>query len=298
MTTRPALDAFTAQPGILYPESWWDAVYALYEQAFPGLPAGIRRAAAAGVRWAEVTTPFALFEGARCVCHVGVISYPMCLYGQVYSVAGIHAVCTAPSHRGRGLARQMLTAALAWADHGHRLARLHTDDPPIYTGHGFRVLPTVRYRSGPGPAARTPARRLDPWTVPADATLLARLLAARSPPSTRCAVLDPGWLPTINAALHPRLRDGLWHLPEHDAILGVDAGGSLPRVGELIAATPPPLDALRVVLGEGPVEWSFDPGRWDPAAVVEPVPPSWGSMMVRGPWPAGEPLGVAVLWEH
>lgn len=91
------------RPGRSYGEAFWRSVRALYQEAFPGLPAAIDRAAALGYRWEQVSTPLALFEGERCVAHVGVISHPMRCGDGVMRIAGIHAVCTAADRRRRGL---------------------------------------------------------------------------------------------------------------------------------------------------------------------------------------------------
>ena len=93
---------FGERPGTDYDDTWWAAVRTLYDEAFPGLPDGIDLAAAAGVRWAEVTTPFALFEDGRCLAHVGVITHPMRIGGKDLDIAGIHAVCTTASRRREG----------------------------------------------------------------------------------------------------------------------------------------------------------------------------------------------------
>ncbi|MCB9792686.1 MAG: GNAT family N-acetyltransferase [Alphaproteobacteria bacterium] len=293
------LELYAARPGQDYDADWWAAVHVLYEEAFPGLPAGIERAATLGWPWPEMTTPFALFEGARCVAHVGLLMHPILVGGARVEVAGIHAVCTAGDRRRRGLCRQLLSEALAFADARCPLAKLCTDDPPVYSGHGFRVTPTWRFRSQLQPAAGVRRRRLLPLSHPEDAALLRDLLARRAPVSHHFASADSGWLVGIDAALS-RLVNRLDYLPEHDAIVCIDDAAERSLVVEVIAETLPPAE---VVLGVAedpakPALWTFTPDRFEPEALPEPTPEAQGGFMVRGDWPVAAPFGLSPLWEH
>jgi GNAT superfamily N-acetyltransferase len=295
------MQAFGGRPGRLYGAAWWRAVHMLYEEAFPGLPAGIARAAAVGVGWADVTTPFALFDGDRCVAHVGVLSHRMRLGGRSVSIAGVHAVCTTADRRRRGLCRRLLTDALAWADRHHELAKLATDDPEVYAGHGFRQEPQWRFEASARPSP-VRARPLRPSSVPGDAALLADSLARRAPVSAVCATDEPGWLFTIDAALGARLDRVLWHLPDHDAVIAAEVRAGVLWVLDVVASRLPPAGAVlgAVALPFERAVWAFTPDRLDPAA--RPVPVSVeaeGVFMVRGAWPdLGQPYGVSPLWEH
>lgn len=288
------------RPGNEHDGAFWRAVHALYDEAFPGLPGAIARAEGVGWRWPEVTTPFALFEGERCVAHVGVLSHPMRLAGREHAIAGIHAVCTARDHRNQGLCRELLTTALAWVDERAALAKLHTDLPRVYEGHGFASVPTWRFRSRAEPAPNVARRRLRPSEDPADAALLRRLLAVRAPVSARCASADSGFMVGIVAALTGRLDSALWWLPEHDAIVALDEDDEGTVVTEVIAAT---LPSAAVVAGAAsdparPRRYAFAPDLIEPDAEPEPAPASLGAFMVRGDWPVSEPFGVSPLWEH
>ncbi|MBK9647816.1 MAG: GNAT family N-acetyltransferase [Deltaproteobacteria bacterium] len=146
---------FGGAPGVSYSPDWWAKVYALFETSFPGLPAGVERAGAVGVPWPSVTTPFVGFDGDEAVSHVGVLMQPMRLNGEDRLVAGIHAVCTRPSHRGRGLARRLLAGGLRLrrpahpaqrAEHG-RPADLHRPWLPRHPDVPLRRQPR---RAGPG----------------------------------------------------------------------------------------------------------------------------------------------------
>jgi GNAT superfamily N-acetyltransferase len=295
------MDLHAEAPGSHYDVAFWRAVYALYDEAFPGLPAGIEAAAAVGARWPEITTPFALFEGERCVAHVGMLRHPLVLAGRRVEIAGVHAVCTAEDRRGQGLCHRLLARALAWADREHALVKLHTDLPRVYRGQGFTVVDTFRFRAAATACAGVTTRRLTPSTSRADAALLARLLAVRRPVSRRLATCDSGWLVTIVAALSGRLDRALHYLPDQDAIVGVDEADGYPLIVEVIAAALPPAE---VVLGAArassqPPRWAFCPDVLDPGATPEPAPRSIGRFMVRGALPVGvTPVGISPLWEH
>jgi len=286
------------RPGAAWDRGWWEPVQALFELCFPGLPAGIRRAARAGARWEEVSTPFVLVDAGRPLCHVGVLVHPMVLGGRAVEVAGLHAVCTHPDHRRRGLVRTTLEAALAWVDGRSPIAKLHTDLPEVYAGHGFRPVPTWRFRVASRPDPGVARRLLHPSRSPADAALLADMLARREPVSFRCSTADPGWMVTIVAALGDRLDSSLWHLPDHEAIVAIDRQGDTALVLDVIAPRLPPVGAILAV-APGPALWTFPPDRLDPTAHPVQASPAVGTLMVRGSWPGQlAPIGLSPLWEH
>lgn len=289
------------QPGVAYDEAWWEAVFACYDEAFPGLSGAIRRAESTGASWREMSTPFAWFEADRCVAHVGVLTHPMWLNGRRVDVAGVHAVCTVEARRRQGLCRELLRRALAWADRTHAVVKLHTDDPPVYTGHGFEVCPTHHFVASVAPAPITPARRLlQPSTQAEDAALLASLLDSRAPVSARVASADPGWMVTIVAALSGRLDDALWWLPEHEAIVSFDEEDDHTVITEVIAPLLP--DAATILAAAPdpslPARWGFCPDLLDPDARPVLAPPEVGAFMTRGAWPLTDPFGLSPLWEH
>ncbi|MCB9556582.1 MAG: GNAT family N-acetyltransferase [Deltaproteobacteria bacterium] len=284
-----------------YDSGFWEQVFALYQQAFEGLPAGIAQAASVGAHWEDVTTPFALLEGGRCLAHVGVISHPMHLGGaDPLRVAGIHAVCTAPDRRQQGLSSRLLAAAVAWAATDHEVMKLHTDLPAVYERHGFVAVPTWRFRSVVTPTLGIAKRRLAPSTNAEDASLLQRLLATRAAVSNVCASADDGWMITIDATLGGMLDDSLWYLPDHDAVVvyGEEEGETL--VAEVIAQRLPP---AAVVAGASPDpqrarRYAFTPDRFEPNAEPFATPAENGVFMVRGRWPVDQPFGISPLWEH
>lgn len=287
--------------GTAYDAAWWQAVHGLFDEAFPGLPEGIARARAVGAEWNQMSTPFALFDGDRCVAHVGLLSHPVRVLGQTEVFAGLHAVCTATDHRRRGLSRRLQREALAFADRSHRLAKLSTDDPPVYTGEGFEVVPTFRFRPTVSPVDPGPTRALRCASEPADLALLKRLCAERTWTSDRFASVEPGWLVLIDAALS-NLLDRCWvFLEDWDCVVALHHNDARVLVMDVIGPQlPPAAVVLGAVTADKPVLWQFTPDRLDPDA--EPVPvvhEESGSLMVRGSLPEElGPFGVSALWEH
>ena len=288
------------RPGTEYDAAWWRSVYALYDECFPGLPAGIARAAAAGVPWPSFSTPFVAMEQGRAVAHVGVLAHPMILDGRPVEAAGIHAVCTTKDRRRQGLARRLLTEALSWADERFAIAKLHTDVPAVYAPHGFRAVATCRFRTPVTPAPPGRKRRLRPTTNAADAALLAARLAARVPPSNLCATADGGWVDTIVASLSGVIQSGFWLLEDFDAVVVVSREEASTLILDVIATELPPVEVVvgGATHGRLPVMWSFSPDRFHPRPQAIPAPAEAGVFMVRGDWPVREPFGLSPLWEH
>src|SRR5262245_38343439 len=206
---RPML--YHGRPGTDYDAAFWQALHALQDRIWPQMSTRIEAARMLGVQWEAQTTPFAWVEKERALAHVGVIAHPLRLLGEDRVVAGIHAVCTDPQARGRGLGRRCMEAALAWIDERFDLAKLSTTIPAFYARWGFSVVPThrfvARHTGGAGPAR--------PATLD-DATRICALLSARAPTSHVYATRDTGWLPIIDLALQRRLPHGVLVVPQRN----------------------------------------------------------------------------------
>ncbi|MEQ1570300.1 MAG: GNAT family N-acetyltransferase [Myxococcota bacterium] len=287
-------DGLWTGPGESVPD--WAPVFDLLDAGFPQLPARAAQAAALGAPWAKVTTPFVWFEGGAPVAHVGVLAHPLRLAGEDRVVAGVHAVCSRPDHRGRGHVRRLLEAACEWIDGRFDAAKLHTDYPDLYAKVGFEVAPTHRFhtraRGGGGPAVR-----LDPYR---DHPRIDRALAGRSPVSDALSTRDPGWLTWIDAALARGLDRWFVGVPDAPWIAAAEVRDRVLYVYDVIGPELPSADGLLGAIGESydRVEWSFSPERFDPQAAAVEVPASEGVLQVRGRWAPRGPVGVSRLWEH
>ena len=216
---------YHGRPGTEYDATFWQALHALQDRIWPQMSTRIEAARKLGVHWEAVTTPFVWVEENRALAHVGVIAHPLRLLGENCLVARIHAVCTDPDARGRGLGRRCMDAALAWIDERFDLVKLSTTIPAFYGRWGFSVVPTHRFvaqrAGGAGPAR--------PATLD-DTARICALLSSRTPTSDVYATRDPGWLPIIDLALQrrPIIAEAL---PEFSHFL---KEGHAERFGELL----------------------------------------------------------------
>ncbi|HEY7084698.1 MAG TPA: GNAT family N-acetyltransferase [Hyphomicrobiaceae bacterium] len=283
------------RPGTAYDAAFWQALHALQDRIWPQMSARIEAARKFGVHWEAQTTPFAWVEQERVLAHVGVIAHPLRLMGGDYVVAGIHAVCTDPEMRGRGLGRRCMEAALAWIDKRFDLAKLSTAIPGYYARWSFSLVPTHRFvahRAGGGGPAR-------PATL-ADSARIRTLLLARTPTSEVYATRDPGWLPITNLALQGRLPGGMLVVPQRDFLIVARQQGQVLHLDDIIG---PELPALEEVLLAIPfrferVIYGFTPDRLDQSARPEPIPVTEAVMQIRGAWPTLPPFAVSPVWEH
>lgn len=274
---------------------FWGPVFALLDTAWPDLSGRVARAAELGFPWASCTHPFVWFEGGRALAHVGVLAHPVRVGGEDRVMAGLHAVCSHPEARGRGLIRRLSEAALAWADGWADGAKLHTDYPDLYARFGFRVQPTWRFRAerrGGGGAGRI----LRPTQSAADRAVLLRAIRDREASSDRFASRDPGWLVAIDAALQRSLDTLFVASPDEQTVVAARVDGGVLRVHEVLGRLAPFVDWFPQPFER--VLYACSADRLDPSAEAEPVPQDEGYFMVRGRFDVAEPFGVGGLAEH
>jgi predicted N-acetyltransferase YhbS len=260
------------------------AVVDLLGRSWPRLPASVDRARMWGADWCEHSEPFVQREDGAVVAHVGVMEIPVVLDGREEVLAGVHAVCTHPEHRGRGHMRAAMEAALRFVDGRYPRAVLWANDKHIYHRYGFREQAEHTF-VGPCGGGLGPRGRLLSLENEADRAELRRALAQRAPVSRLCGSRDPGWLALINLALWrtpPRIvaLDDLGCLVIHTI-----ADGAL-RLHDVVASVMPALDDVTAALGAGfdRVELGFVPdGLGTRALEARRVAPDDDVLMLRGP---------------
>jgi GNAT superfamily N-acetyltransferase len=269
------------------------ALGALFGRVWPALPEVIARAAALGFPWTAVSTPLVRRAGGRVVGHVGVIELPLVMAGQRRPVAAIHAVCTDPESRRRGIATALMEEALAACARRHDTVVLTTLSAPFYARLGFR--PVREHAFARALAAGPRAARGRPLTGSAeDVRLLRRLLAGRAPVSGRLASLEDGTVLVVALLLtwgdfsRVHYHAGLDVVTVHEVrdrtlVLYDVVGATIPALDALVTAIGP--DADRVVtffvpdrLGEG-----FMPIPWDTARAAAAGDSWFAPLMARGP---------------
>ncbi|MEU1372332.1 GNAT family N-acetyltransferase [Streptomyces triculaminicus] len=96
-----------------------------------------------GLTWLPKEEHFGIHHDGRLVAHAGLLRLPLSIGETITDVVGVGGVAVAPDVRGRGLARQVVTAAL---DHartmGPRHAILFCRPPlvPLYQRLGWQAL--------------------------------------------------------------------------------------------------------------------------------------------------------------
>jgi GNAT superfamily N-acetyltransferase len=275
------------------------AVLELFGSVWPWLPGAITLAGRWGADWYEASTPFVEREGARAVAHAGVVPVVFAAEGRELVAGGVHAVCTAPDRRGRGLMRRALERALAFADARYETVVLWTEEPALYVRHGFVARAELQFEAalarGSGRAGGGRALALDRTD---DLALLRAALARRTPVSGLCAARDPGGHFLIDLAIQRAIDPrgpAIDHLPELGSVVVHRRRGAVWVLEDVVADVLPPLAALadRLAGDAAAVEVLFTPDRLDaPSLRAAPRPPP-STLMVRGrPLPDG-PLALS-----
>jgi ribosomal protein S18 acetylase RimI-like enzyme len=268
---------------------------ALLGRVWPRLVAAAARAGTLGFVWASVSTPFVRWEGERAVGHVGVIELPLVVDGSVHRIGSIHAVCTDPERRRRGLGLALMEEALEACAARYDTLVLTTVIPEFYAKVGFRpvqehafarALPRPRHRPAAGPR---------PLTETADdGRLLRRLLDGRAPVSEQLGSLEGGTVFAVALLLTWGDLSRAHYLPGLDVIAAYEVVDRTLVLYDVVGATIPPLEVLaeaigadteRIVtlfvpdrLGEG-----FEAQPWDAARAGAVGDTGFAGLMARGP---------------
>lgn len=229
-------------------------------------------------------TAFAWFNGAgACIANISAFALPLIIDGVVVQAAGLQSGAVRPNHRGRGLYRDVMQAALDHCDaKGFAAVLLLTDTPDLYTRHGFRTVPQHSFSgAAPKDGRAGTARRLQIENGD-DVTLLCRLLNGRKPVSDRFAPLRQREMFLFNALLTPDVN--LDFLEEDDVVVAWQPGEDdrfelLDIVGASIPSLADILASLEISTARVNVRFAPDRLAWKGAAL-----PDTGDMklMLRG----------------
>ncbi len=216
---------------------------------------------------------FGWFDAAgTCIANISAFSLPLVVDGAVVRAAGLQSGAVRPGHRGRGLYRDVLQAALDHCDAaGFQAVALLTDTPELYRRHGFEPLAQHRF-AGAAPVGGTarPVRRLDIGND-ADIALLRQLLEGRRPVCDQFAPLRQGEMFLFNASLMPDLRLDLmdddivlaWRTGKDGAFELLDiVGARIPGLADILAS-------LRVAPSRITVHFAPDRLAWAGEAVPD-----------------------------
>ena len=217
---------------------------------------------------------FAWFDDTgACIANISAFSLPLVIDGVLVRAAGLQSGAVRPSHRGRGLYRDVMQKALVHCDaEGFEAVALLTDTPDLYRRYGFRPLVQHRF-SGAAPQGGhgSAVRRLD-IGVNRDTEVISRLIDGRAPVSDHFAPLRQREMFLFNAALAPDVNLDL--LEKHGAVVAWRAGEDggfelLDVVGSNIPDLADILASLAISPSRVRVHFSPDRLAWDGVAVPD-----------------------------
>ncbi|GMB80946.1 GNAT family N-acetyltransferase [Shinella zoogloeoides] len=213
--------------------------------------------------------PFSWFDAdGACIANISAFSLPLVIDGVSVRAAGLQSGAVRPGHRGMGLYRDVMEAALAHCDaEGFAAVALLTDTPALYGRYGFEPRAQHRFAgSAPGGGTASPVRRLDLGSA-ADIALLRRLLDGRQPVSDRFAPARQTEMFLFNTALMPDVRLDLigeeaviaWRMAEDGAFELLDiAGARIPRLADILASVQAGATRVFVHFAPDRLEWEGD----------------------------------------
>lgn len=189
------------------------------------------------------------------------------------------------------MCRQLMDAAVDWAEPRFPLLELSTGSPGVYRSAGFRLCPTYRFVVPPSSYGAPVSLRSMNLDDPADLALLRRRLGERAPISNVFSTRERGWLTIIDAALAQVTSTWFYDAAELDATIIAARTTNGWVVHDVVTSQLPPwLPAL-----DGEIALAFAPDLLAPDARPIAMPEEF---MIRGPWPELPPFGVPALWEH
>ncbi len=227
--------------------------------------------------------PFALFDPAgACVAAVEAAVLAMILDGTETRVTAIRLVGVAASYRGRGLFRDVMQHALTWCEaQAAGPTLLYTEEHALYTRFGFDPLAQHTF-GGTAPVAQR-GQPAEIVSVAQAGSLLDRLLPARAPLSTRCAILRASDL--VRASLEADADLTLAYARDLDALIVLAIEDDTLVLADIIAERIPSLTEIVGVIAPRParVRTMFPPDRlsWHGAPERDET-----GLMIRGPLPA------------
>lgn len=266
----------------------------LLEDSFPGMKINIERCETLGFRWES--RPFLKEEKGEIVSHVGLLDYPIFIEGQNYRAAALHAICTKDTHRGKGLASELIQEALAWAKDFYEFVVLFSEIPNFYEKLSFHYIQESRFyfacRRSKG------SQSLRPLIFPKDNALFRESFRERVPITNHLWNKDNGGIASFNTlfATYP-VYWSLYYSPSINGILSFLVKDKMLHLFDIIAHKIPSLDLILDHLPSGieGIYFYFSPDCLTNAAVYEPYLYDKGHLMISGNWPKVKPFMISPL---
>jgi len=267
----------------------------LLEESFPGIGANIAHFEALGFTWGSGQV-FVEEEKGEVISHVGFLECPILIDGQWSKIGAVHGICTKSSHRGQGLASQLILRALEWAKSRCARVMLFTEIPAFYEKLSFRFIQEYRFHL----PCRSPkgSQPLRPVIGPKDNELFLRCFREREPASNHVWIKDDGAIAAFNTlfATYPTFWS-LHYSPVMDGFISYSLEGKTLHLFDVIAKKMPSLDLILDHLPTAIEEiyFYFSPERLTADAAPEPYLYDKGHLMIHGAWPDLKPFMIAPL---
>lgn len=271
------------------------ALAGLFGRVWPALPGAIDRAERLGFAWTAVSTPFVRREGHRVVGHAGVVELSLVVAGRARRIGSVHAVCTDPARRGKGLGRALMDDLLAGCAARFDTLVLTTAIPEFYARFGFRPVREHAFaRALPVTSPRAAARGRVLTDAADDLRVLRRLLAGRTPVSHRLGALDGDVVFVIALLLtwgdfsRVHYHAGLDVVTVHEVrdrtlVLYDVVGATIPTLDELAAAIGADVDRVVTFFAPDRLGEGFQPEPWDAGRAAARGDAWYEGLMARGP---------------
>ncbi|THV17284.1 GNAT family N-acetyltransferase [Rhizobium rhizophilum] len=235
--------------------------------------------------------PFGYFdEAGRCIANFSAFAMPLVVEGRVVKAAGFQSGAVRPAFRGRGLYRDLMHRAFAWADaQGFEAGILLTDKPDLYRAFGFQVFQQFRFSGNLPQSSSTEVNTRDlDLTNPDDIALTLSILADRQPVSSSLAIVRQSEMFVLNTLFDPEVR--LSYLPTLDAIIAWKICSEVMHMLDIVARQIPSMSEIRAVMGLLPdrVDVFFPTDRLGWIGDARPYDGSC-ALMVRGLQPSDIP---------
>ncbi len=232
--------------------------------------------------WDRDFRPFTLFDAdGRAVASACLYSQHLVVDGGSVTAGQVSSVATREDWRMRGLARRVVTEALAWSEQaGHSFQYLFADDAALhlYRSLGFEPREErVHYVDVGGRAPVSGARCLDPEDE-GDRAAIFRLACARTPASRRLGALGERLL--MFHVIGP-LRKAVWHIEPLGVLVLAHREGGVLTLLDVVGPRVPTLAELYPFLaapGDRRVVVRFEPDALGDLAAIG----SAGTEVLRG----------------
>ncbi len=188
--------------------------------------------------WDRRFRPFAYFDGAKIASNVCVYSMDMTVARRRCRAAQISSVATSPEYQRRGLSRDLMEKAMAWARDTHDFFFLFADDDafPFYRKCGFRRIDEYKARiavSGRRPIAGVRKLNVENGT---DLKLADDLARRRAPVSELLGVTNHRlfmfWLLGY-------LNENAFYIEEEDLLVLCERKGEVLTVTDIVGTNIP-----------------------------------------------------------